>query len=387
MTERESDHLLILVEGFYPQTGGGAQTQWKVARAAVKAGYRVSVFTPKLSETARFEKVDSVEIHRPFPGAPDPNDPNSAAGLFARFLFNTLLIPYLLVWCFRHELKAVYSPSHLLHPVAKLLGVVYTTPVINFVAYSPILRGDEIDRSDPRRVFEELNFRFFMGDVAFSRTPQVSELLRSRSDCTVLQAHGILEKKNIESVGRHIKRDGPLEIGISRTAPVLCWVGRVVSIKRPRLAIDILKQLPSNHHLVMVGDGPLLAEVKSYVPQKVEDRVHFPGLLSHDEALKVIAASDGLLLTSETEAYPTVVFEALALETPVFATPVGVLPLISEERLHLSDPRELSALIETTEGTRTSGVDSDVLTRYSITGFASDVIEQVDRLAADSRST
>jgi len=375
-------HLLILVEGFYPQSGGGAQTQWNIARAAANDGYRVSVFTPKLSGTPRFETVDGVEINRLFPGAPDPDNPNSVPGIMMRLLFNIILLPYLLVWSYRNKPDVIYSPSHLTHAVAKALSRLYSIPVVNFVAYSPVLRASETSRFDPRRMLEELNFRFFTGDVVFSRTPTVRRLVRDRSDCTVRGAHGVLSEDEIDTANKSRSQEQLREqFDLPDSASILCWVGRFVPIKRPNRAVSIASELSDNYHVVFVGDGPVIDDVRNNIPETAKDQVHFTGLLSHAEALKLIASADGLLLTSETEAYPTVVFEALALGTPVYATPVGVLTELSEPQLHLTESENLARLIRSADAT-SGNIDLRLLQRYSVSRFEEDLFGVFDELSS-----
>ena len=52
------------------------------------------------------------------------------------------------------------------------------------------------------------------------------------------------------------------------------------------------------------------------------DRVHLAGYVRNP--YPSIAAADALILTSAYEGLPNVVLEALALQTPVIATPAGV---------------------------------------------------------------
>jgi glycosyltransferase involved in cell wall biosynthesis len=303
-------------------------------------------------------------------------------GIGTRLLFDFLLLPYLLIWSYRNEPDVIYSPSHLTHPVAKTLSRLYSIPTVNFVAYSPVLRSNEISQFDPRRILEELNFRFFMGDVVFSRTPTVRRHVRDRSDYTVREAPGVLSEDEIDTAnafryGEQLRK----RFDLPDSTTILCWVGRFVPIKQPNRAVSIASELSDDYHVVFVGDGPMLDDVQGNVPEAVKNRVHFTGMLPHEETLKVIASADGLLLTSETEAYPTVVFEALALGTPVYATPVGVLTELSEDQLHVAESEDLVGLVRNAD-TASGNMNPHVLQRYSVSRFEDDLIGVFDKLSS-----
>jgi len=145
--------------------------------------------------------------------------------------------------------------------------------------------------------------------------------------------------------------------------------------------VSIASELSDDYHVMFVGDGPVLDDVRNNIPETAKDQVHFTGLLPHAEALKLIASADGLLLTSETEAYPTVVFEALALGTPVYATPVGVLTELSEPQLHLAESEDLTRLIRSADAT-SGNIDPCVLQRYSVSRFEEDLFGVFDELSS-----
>lgn len=110
----------------------------------------------------------------------------------------------------------------------------------------------------------------------------------------------------------------------------LGFVGRLSSEKRPGLLLQMLQHLPEDHHLTLVGDGPLLTQLQ----QQARDL----GLLGqHDRLAKVCFAGpqtvgvqtyrqwQATLLCSAYEGYPMVALESLAAGVPCLGTSMPAL--------------------------------------------------------------
>jgi glycosyltransferase involved in cell wall biosynthesis len=152
-----------------------------------------------------------------------------------------------------------------------------------------------------------------------------------------------------ESIGRHTSAPVPVQVvangvpvdllqpdpegaaavrrglGIPAAAPV---VGQVAVFRRQkrldlwlRAAQRIAEEVPDAHFL-LVGDGPLRAEVEAEVAALgLAGRVHLPGL--QPEVGPYLSAMDLLLISSDFEGLPLVLLEAMALRVAVVATAVG----------------------------------------------------------------
>jgi len=120
-------------------------------------------------------------------------------------------------------------------------------------------------------------------------------------------------------------------------------VGRFVDKKAPYLTItafrNILYEYPELK-LIMVGDGPLLNTCKNLARSwEVEDRVNFPGALSHDLLLNLISESFCFIQHSvvaddgDTEGTPVAILEAGAAGLPVIATKhAGIPDVVDHEK-------------------------------------------------------
>jgi glycosyltransferase involved in cell wall biosynthesis len=105
-------------------------------------------------------------------------------------------------------------------------------------------------------------------------------------------------------------------------------VGRLDNEKNPLLLIDVIAALhesDSEWRLVIVGDGPLRAQIEARVEElALTDAVDVRGYIPIDGELpSLYASSDVFLHVSWTEGVPQVLFEAFAAGLPVVATDVG----------------------------------------------------------------
>jgi glycosyltransferase involved in cell wall biosynthesis len=105
----------------------------------------------------------------------------------------------------------------------------------------------------------------------------------------------------------------------------LLMVGRMSVQKNPLLtvqALGLLKDL--SWHCTMIGDGPLLAEVKSdAVRLGILERIDFKGWASAEEVSEAMGKSDVLLIPSLSEGLPMVAVEALAHGLAIVGSRIG----------------------------------------------------------------
>jgi glycosyltransferase involved in cell wall biosynthesis len=124
------------------------------------------------------------------------------------------------------------------------------------------------------------------------------------------------------------------ELGIDINRPVVGIISRLHKSKRHSdilKAVRMLKEQWPQILLVIVGDGPLLDQLRREVDEYgLNDQVLFLGY--QEDVRKSLAAFDIFVLPSEHEAFGRAVIEAMAMAKPVIGTSVGGLPeLITEE--------------------------------------------------------
>lgn len=98
-------------------------------------------------------------------------------------------------------------------------------------------------------------------------------------------------------------------------------VGRLESVKDYPTLLQAMARMPENVRLLVLGSGPLEAELKELVSQLgLGGKVRFMGFQSNVE--RWMQAADGFVLASRYEGLPMVVLEAAACGVPAVATDV-----------------------------------------------------------------
>ncbi len=120
------------------------------------------------------------------------------------------------------------------------------------------------------------------------------------------------------------------QLGVAADAPVVAYLGSLSDDKRPLLTVDAVAASPGVH-LLVAGEGPLLAEVAVAAARVPDGRVHVLGELT--DVRSVYAAADAVVLTSRTEGMPGVLIEAAMSGLPVVAADVGAIGWMFDQGL------------------------------------------------------
>lgn len=120
------------------------------------------------------------------------------------------------------------------------------------------------------------------------------------------------------------------ELGINPDTPVLCNIGRMESVKNQAMLLQVFASLKQNgidFHGLLVGDGPLLTELKEKAESLgIDKQVSFLGFRT--DIYELLSESDLFLLTSNMEGLPITLLEAMVSYTPVVVTKTGGMPEI-----------------------------------------------------------
>ena len=105
--------------------------------------------------------------------------------------------------------------------------------------------------------------------------------------------------------------------------PTVCFVGRLIKLKRIDAIMRAVAQLPGVS-LRIIGDGPEAGPLQALARELgIDQRVTFEGGLAKSEVFQAMRGSTCLVINSVHETFPHVALEAMAAGLPVVATAAG----------------------------------------------------------------
>jgi N-acetyl-alpha-D-glucosaminyl L-malate synthase BshA len=149
-----------------------------------------------------------------------------------------------------------------------------------------------------------------------------------------------VQKYNPQTVTTFIQ-----DMNLNPHKPLILCVGNLVHQKGLKYLLKAKKLLKNNAQLVMVGDGPLMMDLREIVEKHDIDDVIFTG--ARRDVFNIMPAADIFVLPSISEGLPITLLEAFASGLPAVATNVGGIPgLITSEVGLLVEPGDSAALAE-----------------------------------------
>ncbi len=133
------------------------------------------------------------------------------------------------------------------------------------------------------------------------------------------------------------------ELKIDEDCPMILFVGNIIKRKNVATILEAKKLLKENCTLVIVGDGPLLNNLKSKVKLEKIANIIFTG--ARNDIENIIPSADLLILPSYSESFGLVLIEALACSKPVIGSNVGgIKEIITENVGLLVEPTDTKGL-------------------------------------------
>lgn len=111
------------------------------------------------------------------------------------------------------------------------------------------------------------------------------------------------------------------ELNIPKNSLIITMVARFYFPKDHMTVLEALVKLPTNTHVVFVGEGPLMTEVKKNAKiYGITERVHFLGL--RNDIPNILKSSDLIVLSSKYEGLSLSSIEAMGANKPFIASDV-----------------------------------------------------------------
>ena len=134
---------------------------------------------------------------------------------------------------------------------------------------------------------------------------------------------------------------------------IVIHVSNFRPVKRVAAVVEIFKRIHAkvNSRLLMVGDGPDLAEASQCARDaQLGDSVRFLG--DQEQVVQLLAVSDLFLMPSAQESFGLAALEAMACEVPVVASAVGGVPELVDDGVTgiLCPPDDLMAMADAAIG-------------------------------------
>ncbi|NQU79395.1 glycosyltransferase family 4 protein [Candidatus Woesearchaeota archaeon] len=191
----------------------------------------------------------------------------------------------------------------------------FDKPIVHF--YRGSLESDSLKHLSPLIRFAKMAYDRTCGKLMFKDVDKVI----SNSGPTLLvmkKMYGVSGKKLAYVKNALFVDDYPKW---SKKNKRIIFVGRLIENKGVGFFSQIIKSIPSDWKLTIVGDGPMEEDVKELA--KAHNNIEMVGKVSHDKCKKIVADSDINVLPTYAEGSPRSVMEASASGVPSISFAVG----------------------------------------------------------------
>lgn len=221
-------------------------------------------------------------------------------------------------WIIRHDIVVLHGHSH--------PGMLFAAATCRILRVPYLLRGEshaETRSTGLRRLVRHALAAFTVkGAAGALPIGQLNAAFYDRyGRIPGFQAPYSVDNARFQAVAdtaRSERRERIASIGLDPQLPVAIFSGKLIPRKRPIDAVLAIEQCESKLNLLMLGDGPLRAEIS-----RMETRlpIRCLGFVNQADLPRWYACGDILVLPSERETWGVVVNEGMAC---------GLIPVVSE---------------------------------------------------------
>mgnify|MGYP004529541733 CR=1 FL=1 len=220
----------------------------------------------------------------------------------------------------------IFSISSILYLRPKVIDIVHIhSPMYTLIAIWGKLSGKKIyitfHGEDFNRIRNSRIYKYSSSlyDGVFAISPTMIDRLKEIHSGT-----------NVQLVGNGIEEEFQNFEGERKKQ--IIFVGSFKPVKAHQMLIDgfeLFHKQKENYKLILVGEGPLLNEMKDYVDSKgLTSNIDFLGQKNMKQLVELYNESELFALNSFSEGFPKVILEALACGCRIVSTKVGSVPEI-----------------------------------------------------------
>lgn len=189
------------------------------------------------------------------------------------------------------------------------------------------------------QVFDKIIYRQYDTIVGISEKVKSNLEKHIKSDSVIVINNGVDIKAIEDAKTNNIKE----ELGLEENVTVITMVSRITEGKDYNTLINAIQLLPSNIHVVFVGNGPLFEDLKRRKnSSSAKERIHILGL--RKDVYGLLKSSDIIVLSTHHEGFSIAMLEAMGAHKPFVASAVEGIKDIVEDVAVLFEYKDSVAL-------------------------------------------
>jgi glycosyltransferase involved in cell wall biosynthesis len=304
--------ILTLIYEFPPVGGGGGRAAYDICRGLVQRGHQVTVLTAHMDGLPFDEMREGIHLVRI--SSLRRQTFGATFSTMLAYVFAGLWAGLRLIWRERPDILH----THFAVPSGALA---WTLSVLTGIPYILTAHLGDVPGGVPEKTGKWFRWILPFTYSIWKRAKAVAAV--SEHTRQLALKHYRVPIQVIHN-GADIRHLSPASIQLQHP-PRLVFAGRFMPQKNPLAIVEALSQLQDlDWHCDLLGDGPLLDEVKSEIEKTgMSGRFTLHGWVTPETVLAQFAQSDILFMPSLSEGLPVVGVQALASGLALVVSDIG----------------------------------------------------------------